>query len=131
MSVFFPFFSMNLSLNCFLLTHVPMCDLLPQTHPIPPIDKRLYFFFNCTLLIQWDDPSPNTTNIYLKASNSVEARLESKENSESGECLKLIMLLGILTKYCFFLFPVTPSGGSDSVTGLRDSVSPALPAIDR
>ena len=108
-----------------------MCDLLPQTHPIPPIDKRLYFFFNCTLPIQWDDPSPNTTSFYLKASNSVEARLESKENSESGECLKLIMLLGIFTKYCFFLLPVTPSGGSDSVTGLRDSVSPALPAIDR
>lgn len=43
------------------------------------------------------------------ASNSVEARLESKENSES----------------------VTPSGGSDSVSGARDSVSPALPAIDR
>jgi len=43
------------------------------------------------------------------ASNSVEARLESKENSES----------------------VTPSGGSDSVSGPRDSVSPALPAIDR
>ena len=26
---------------------------------------------------------------------------------------------------------VTPSGGSDSVTGPRDSVSPAVPAIDR
>merc|ERR1719242_2528113 len=41
------------------------------------------------------------------ASNSVEARLESKENSES----------------------VTPSGGSE--TGPRDSVSPAVQAIDR
>merc|ERR1712083_1146464 len=41
------------------------------------------------------------------ASNSVEARLESKENSES----------------------VTPSGGSE--TGPRDSASPAVPAIDR
>ena len=67
----------------------------------------------------------------MKASNSVEARLESKENSESGRYLKLMIMLGIIKKYCFLLLPVTPSGGSDSVTGLRDSVSPALPAIDR
>ena len=62
----------------------------------------------------------------MKASNSVEARLESKENSESGQYQ--IHKTSILVH---LLLAVTPSGGSDSVTGLRDSVSPTLPAIDR
>ena len=65
---------------------------------------------------------------YLKASNSVEARLESKENSESGQ--SQIYNAGYRWNV-FFSLPVTPSGGSDSVSGPRDSVSPALPAIDR
>ena len=64
----------------------------------------------------------------IKASNSVEARLESKENSESGQS----QLYNAGDHHVHYLIlAVTPSGGSDSVTGLRESVSPALPAIDR
>ena len=62
----------------------------------------------------------------MKASNSVEARLESKENSESGQ-----YQIDKTSIFVHLLLAVTPSGGSDSVTGLRDSVSPTLPAIDR